>query len=388
MTKFSTGAANRHSPSSTRPRVLIQAIFPAPYRTAVFDQLNLTQDLFVAFEKTSHSERNQEWFNTNYKFEAVSLRTKAGRARYRSELKRLSDYDCVVAYDYASFDSILLMARCLRTGVPYMINCDGALPRGWRWRDHVKKIFISRASVCLAGSESAAQYFLTYGADPSRIHRHPFTSLSADEVFSQPATDEERRNLRVRLGLPPDKFLVASVGGFIARKGFDILLKAWTDMPSEAHLLLIGEGPEESAYRSFISRNRLGNVTIVPHQNRASLRGYYRAADTFVLATREDIWGLVVNEAMACGLPVIVTNQCVAGVELIADHENGFVVPSENPDELLVAMTALLSEGAGKRHEIGKRNLLSIEGHTYEAVAKAHNASIKQVTSDNRTERL
>ena len=131
-----------------------------------------------------------------------------------------------------------------------MINCDGAIPRERRLRDYIKAFFISRAAVCLAGSDSAVQYFLSYGANPSQIDRHPFTSLSAEDIFRQPATADERRNLREGLGLPTDKVIFASVGGFIPRKGFDVLLKAWTEMPSEAHLLIIGEGPEEPAFRT------------------------------------------------------------------------------------------------------------------------------------------
>jgi glycosyltransferase involved in cell wall biosynthesis len=376
------GSSKQHGPDiMAAPRILVQAVFPAPYRTAVFEQLSRTQHLFVAFERTSDSERNQEWFDTEFKFDGVSLSTRAGRNHYRKEIKRLREYACVLAYEYSSLDSAYLMLRCLRAGVPYMINCDGAIPRKRRLRDYIKAFFISRAAVCLAGSDSAVQYFLSYGANPSQIDRHPFTSLSAEDIFRQPATADERRNLREGLGLPTDKVIFASVGGFIPRKGFDVLLKAWTEMPSEAHLLIIGEGPEEPAFRAFISTNALINVTIIPFQGRDSLRGIYRAADAFVLATREDVWGLVVNEAMACGLPVIVTDRCVAGVELILDKGNDFIVPSEDPDKLLTAMTSLLAQGPTERLEIGRRNLLSIRGHTYEAVATAHDASITKVTS-------
>jgi glycosyltransferase involved in cell wall biosynthesis len=362
--------------NTTEEAIFVQSFFPAPYRTAVFEHLSRAHQLFVAFEGTTDPEHNQSWFDADFPFDAVILRTEIGRRRYRTELKRLREYACVLVYEYASLDSLLLMARCLWAGVPYLINCDGAIPRPRHWRDHIKQFFITRAAACLAGSKSAVQYFLTYGADQSRIHRHPFTSLAAADIFAEPPSAEERGRLRAGLGLPNDSVIFASVGRFVPGKGFDILLHAWTGMPGEAHLLLIGGGPEESAYRTFVDAHDLGNVTIIPFQDHATLRKYYRAADAFVLATRKDIWGLVVNEAMACGLPVITTDRCVAGVELIVDERNGFIVLTESPAQLLAAMSSLLRQSPRERTEIGKRNLATITNYTYEAVATAHNELI------------
>lgn len=361
------------------PPILVRSVFPAPYRVAVFERLNRTCNLFVAFERSSDAERNDEWFETDFAFDSVTLTSKIGRKRYRGERKRLSNYACVLMYDYASRGSIELMIRCLWARTPYLINCDGAVPRPKQWRDVLKRFFIKRAAACLAGSESAGQYFRNLGADASRIHRHPFTSLAAADVFAEPADFSERERLRAHLGLPQEAIIFASVGGFIPRKGFDILLEAWLGAPPEAHLLVIGGGPGESSLRDFVAVNQLRNVTIIPFQSPSSLRLYYRAADAFVLATREDVWGLVVNEAMACGLPVITTDACMAGVELVVDGKGGFVVPSEKPDSLLSGMISVLEMSAGERAEFGRRNLNSISAYTYEAIAAAHVASIKSL---------
>lgn len=367
--------------------VFVRSIYPAPYRTAVFENLSRTYRMFVAFEKSSDRERNDQWFDIDFTFDAVTLNSRVGRKRYRNELKRLSAYSCVLTYDYASIGSMLLMMRCLWQEVPYFINCDGAVPTPRRLRDVLKRFFIKRAAVCLAGSESAARYFGIYGATVSQIHRHPFTSLAKDDIFLEPPRGDERRRLRGELGLPSSPVIFASVGGFIPRKGFDVLLSAWLNMPPDACLVLIGEGPGEESYRSFVAKNHLRNVVIVPFQDSVSLRAYYRAADVFVLATREDIWGLVINEAMSCGLPVIVTDRCMAGVELIVDGEGGFVVPSGRPDRLESAMRLMVNIGSTERAEIGRRNLQRISSYTYEAVAAAHAVSVESIcTSSNGNE--
>ena len=58
------------------------------------------------------------------------------------------------------------------------------------------------------------------------------------------------------------------------------------------------------------------------------------AADVFVMPTREDIWGLVINEAMAYGLPVVSTDKCIAALELVKNGRNGYIIPPNQPKEI------------------------------------------------------
>lgn len=98
------------------------------------------------------------------------------------------------------------------------------------------------------------------------------------------------------------------------------------------------------------------------------LQVYYQAADLFVLPTREDIWGLVINEAMAAGLPVITTERCVAGVEML-DKE--FIVPVENEQMLAEKITSLL-ENEEKLLKAATDNLNRSREYTIENMAKEH----------------
>lgn len=87
---------------------------------------------------------------------------------------------------------------------------------------------------------------------------------------------------------------------------------------------------------------KLTNVHFIDFMPKKELADYYRAADIFVLPTREDIWGLVINEAMAYGLPVVTTEKCVAGVEMVCEGHNGYIVPVENTDALKKAILKTL----------------------------------------------
>ena len=95
------------------------------------------------------------------------------------------------------------------------------------------------------------------------------------------------------------------------------------------------------------------------------------ASDLFVLPTREDIWGLVINEAMANGLPVVTTDRCIAGRELVANGENGYLVPAEDPDELRKRMREILGDD-GLRQRMQKANIGKMQDNTMENIVKSH----------------
>lgn len=92
--------------------------------------------------------------------------------------------------------------------------------------------------------------------------------------------------------------VVLTVGQFIHRKGFDVLLEAWKDCSKDAELYIVGAEPTEE-YQRIKEELELNNAYFVGFKTEDQLKQYYKAADLFVLSTREDIWGLVVNEAMA-----------------------------------------------------------------------------------------
>lgn len=99
-------------------------------------------------------------------------------------------------------------------------------------------------------------------------------------------------------------------------------------------------------YHSLMVQGLLNNksVCVTGFKTQAKLREYYKAGDLFVLPTREDVVGLVINEAMPCGLPIITTDRCVAGIERVRNYENGFIAPTEDADYLTRRIKALLSD--------------------------------------------
>ena len=88
-----------------------------------------------------------------------------------------------------------------------------------------------------------------------------------------------------------------------------------------------------------------------------------------MLPTREDIWGLVINEAMAYGLPVITTDRCVAGLELVQDGVSGYLIPTEDPDALEQKIRLALTGDCGA---MGKAAYAAVKPYTIENMVKTH----------------
>ncbi len=314
-------------------KILILSIYPAPYRKNLFDYFSEDNTVDVFFEKSSGDKRKSEWF---VKGKFYLLDTDDGANQYKKCLSNLKDYDLVALYDFTTKESIKLIMRCQLLGIPYVVNCDGVMliEHGNIFRDLIKKLLVRKASACLASGEYAKEYFVKYGASDDKIFIHTFSTLENDDIIDKPLDCNEKNNLRKELNLPTDKKIAIAVGRFIPLKRYSELIEEWGNLDDNCLLLLIGGGEEHQKYKEIIDSHHIKNVIIQDYHPFDTLLQYYKASDVFVHPTSYDVWGLVVNEALACGLPVVVSDKCIAGLELISNGQNGFIVEMGNEHEL------------------------------------------------------
>lgn len=306
-------------------KILFITNIPSPYRVSFFNELGKYVDLTVLFEGKT-AERYGVRFDWNLdsirNFRAVFLsegdiiedRLDKGIFRY---LKK-GAYDEIVATNYAYRTEMAGIIYMKTHGIPYYMETDGGIIRRENFLKRAfKKFLVSGAKGYFSPSPSSDEYLSFYGARRDRIYRYPFTSVGEKDVLSAPLRTEEKEKYRKELGMP-EKRIVLGVGQFIPRKGFDVLLNAFLGIGNkqEIGLYLVGGEPTEE-YRAMAEKLRPLGVHFIPFQTKEKVSEYYKAADFFVLPTREDIWGLVINEAMAHGLPVVTTDACVAGLALV-----------------------------------------------------------------------
>ena len=348
---------------------------PAPYRIGVFEELAKEYDMTVFFNQYIDQERNMDYIIKDSAIKYFTLDNLDGKNEFNKCLRRIKEYKFVLAYHIGLANGLRLMFVGLMHNLPCFVNNDGAFINKNLWKNAIKRFMIKRAALCFGSGETSRKYFLTFGAKEENIRYHHFTSLNDEDIIKQAISNNERRQLRERLGLN-DKKTVISVGQFIYRKGFDVLLESWRHIQGNHQLVIIGGGSLEYNYLEFIKSNQIKNVEIIGFKSKKILFDYYKASDLFVLPTRKDTWGLVVNEAMACGLPVITTEMCNAGIELIENGINGYIVPIDDVNVLAQKMQEILCNDALTKL-MSDNNILKIQGQTIKNIAECH---IKDIT--------
>ena len=200
---------------------------------------------------------------------------------------------------------------------------------GWL---HARIVGVKDAEVALADhvltvSDMAREGYVEAGVPAARVHA---VTLGADTRLFQPGS-KAARDLS-----GPCTFLFA--GATIFRKGIDVLLDAFGEvqrkLPGKARLVVVGPRGDSHA---LLERPGIGDVTARAAVAQAELLELYRSADCFVLPSRHDSFGMAVLEAMACGLPVIVS-QMVGAREAVEEGRNGWVVPVADAPALAARM--------------------------------------------------
>ena len=356
-------------------RVLFLTNFASPYRVHFFDELGKYMDVTVLYsdrvEDIKH--RNADWFEDGEGgFHPVQLTSVAAVGEENlcfdviPWLKK--KYDAIIIGGYSSPTAVLAMAWLRLHKIPFYMEVDGGLIR----QENKLKYLVKKALVCMANrwlstGRYTTQYLVHYGAKEERVTHYPFSSLYEKDILPGVISQEEKRALRAKLEIP-EKHMVLAVGQFIHRKGFDVLMQAAKSLEGDTGIYIVG-GEATGEYLKLREELGLRNVHFLGFQKKEQLARYYQAADLFVLPTREDIWGLVINEAMAYGLPTITTDRCVAGLELIEDGVNGYIVPVEDAAALAEKIRAVL---ASDMEKMGAAALEKIRPYTLENMAKTH----------------
>ena len=357
-------------------RVLFITNYAAPYKVEFYDELSRYLDVTVLFADKIEDQkhRTSEWFTQgNGGFHAVQLTRSVGTLNGENLCVDVmkwvrKPWDAIVLGGYSSPTLMFAMAYLRLMRIPFWMEVDGGIIRqDTPLKYKIKRLLVSGASAYLSSGKATTEYLVHYGAKSEKVWEYPFTSLFEKDILPKPVSAEEKQTLRQELNLQEGK-VILSIGQFIHRKGFDILLKAAARLPEDTHIYIVGGEPTEE-YRQLCTELSLKNVHFLGFMNKERLLQFYKAADLFVLPTREDIWGLVINEAMAFGLPVVTTDRCVAGLELVEDGVTGYIVPVEDVNALADKINLTLSGDYGA---MGAAALEKVRPYTIENMAKTH----------------
>jgi glycosyltransferase involved in cell wall biosynthesis len=242
--------------------------------------------------------------------------------------------------------------------VPYVLFAESHLAeprRAWvRAAKHLLvPLAVRHAAAWLATGTLARRHLVHYGADPARIWTFANTVdvgvLAARAAELRPRRDE----IRARLGLPAEGVVVLHAGRLLPVKAVDVLIEAAAHAGG-VHLLIVGDGPERRALERAAARAGVG-ATFTGFLAEHDLVEAYVAADVFALLSRRETWGVVVNEAAACGLPLVLSHGVGAATDLLVAGVNGELVPVGDVDATASALH-LLARDPERRRKQGLRS--------------------------------
>lgn len=349
--------------------------YPSPYRVQFFDELGKYMDVTVLFSERKEDKihRSADWYiGSQGHFKTVQL-TKTTSIKGRDLCMDVTDWlkkdwDAIILCGYSSPTIMLAMSWLRQHKRPFYMEVDGGLIREdaavLRW---FKTKLISAASYWISSGKETTRYLVHYGAKPERTYHYPFTSLWEKDILKEVPSPEEKLRLRQQLGMSEEKILLY-VGRYDPKKGMDDLLHTVPALDKNVGVYFVGGRPGEK-HLVFCRDHGIENAHFVGFKKKEELALYYQAADVLVLPTWSDVWGLVVNEAMACGLPVVTTDRCVAGMELVDPGVTGYIVPIRDQLALKNACNQILSEDY---RTMGKAALEKIRFYTVENMVKAH----------------
>jgi glycosyltransferase involved in cell wall biosynthesis len=381
------------------PKLVIVTEIIAPYRIPVFNALALRQeiDLHVVF-LSENDPGLRQWRvykdEIKFKYDVVpSWRHRFGRYHVlinRGVLSALNHMgpDAVLCggYNYLASWEAAYWARVHR--VPLLLWSESTASdkrRGHRLVEFMKTRFLSLCRAFVVPGRSSLKYLKDLGISDHRI----FTAPNAVDIQLFAASTEEASKaefqVRARHSLPLRYFLY--VGRLVQAKGVFDLVEAYARLDDEIRakvgLVFVGDGAARSALMERASRIAVGTIQFPGFVHREGLSEFYALADALIFPTHSDTWGLVVNEAMSCRLPVIVTSVAGCVADLVQDGWNGFVVPPGDTSQLATAMTRLARD-SGLQTEMGSRSRERIEGYSPVAWAEGLVKAVESVCARER----
>jgi glycosyltransferase involved in cell wall biosynthesis len=343
-----------------RRRLVILTEIISPYRIPLFNALaqHTEVDLHVVFlAETDPGLRQWQIYKEEIHFShqiLPSWRRRVGkynallnRGVGRALAKAAPDVILCGGYNYVASWQSLIWAR--RRKIPFFLwseSTEQDQRRGQALVELMKNKFLSKCAGFVVPGRSAQEYLRALKINEDRI----FTAPNAvdNDLFSRAAAvaSQNAAGCRQELALPVRYFLFA--GRLVREKGVFELLSAYAkldeSMRRQIGLVFVGDGASRQQLEKAAAAISPGTIRFAGFAQRDQLATYYALAEMLILPTHTDTWGLVVNEAMACGLPVILSRAAGCAADLVRENWNGLMVPPRDVPSLTLAMRSLADQ--------------------------------------------
>jgi glycosyltransferase involved in cell wall biosynthesis len=341
----------------------------SPYRHPLFEELSKSLDLVVYYCSVMHSSRKWDLWPRDYGYKykvlpRIPFKTRLGDLSLNPSIVReIAGHkpQVIVFGGYVDPTMWLVYAICRILQIPMVYWVESTRePTSFLGKvsRKIRTFFIEKADAIIVPGDLSRRYILSIGVSKSKVFVAPNAidnELFIDSSVKHHTLDESARD---EYGLE-GKVVILCIAQLVKRKGIEYLLQSYRRLEQEIDnvaLIIVGSGPLEASLVHFADYLRLKEFRILPSSmSFEKLTRLYSIADIFVLPTLEDIWGFVINEAMASGLPIVATQASQAAQEMVQHSENGYLVKKADSERLYEALKDLVNSPDG-RNRMGAKS--------------------------------
>lgn len=297
-------------------------------------------------------------------------------------------YDAVLVHGYNYAVNVLAFLAAKTKGIPVLMRSEthlGLQRQGVkrRLRDTVLSIVYRFVDGFLAIGTANHTYYRSLGVPEAKIFDVPYTVDNDRFIAAAALTREERAAVRQAYGLPSDRPVILYASKFMPRKHPDDVLRAVASLKDKGGsptVFMVGTGEMEQELRNLVAELAIDNVVFGGFINQAELPKIFAAADIFVLPSENEPWGLIVNEAMCAGIPIVVSEEVGCVTDLVKDGVNGYHIRAGDVGALAGALEKLLSDDSS-RLRMGGASLSIIRTWSYEQCRQGIAAALESCVS-------
>lgn len=290
-----------------------------------------------------------------------------------NELKK-NRYDAIIVKGYAFASYWLAFYAAYITKTPMILT--GEPPTPWKSKirilvtQTIKRMFmpylLGMASAILFIGKKSKEFYLFYRKDIE--YKLFFCPFSIDnEYYLQKAEEyrDKKVQLKEELSIPLDYPVILFLSKLIHRKQPMLLLKAFHGLKTPANLIFVGSGRRLKILKRYVKQHDLKHVYFFGFQNYSQVPKFYAISDIFVFPSLGESWGLVINEAMCFGLPIVTTDKVMSIYDLVYDGKNGYIIEAHNKGIFIKALEDLLNYPE-KREMMGRISKQIIKQWNYD----------------------
>ncbi|MFN3782358.1 MAG: glycosyltransferase family 4 protein [Spirosomataceae bacterium] len=280
----------------------------------------------------------------------------------------------------------LILLYCKMVGIKVIMASDSTELDNPNvgWRESIKRYLVRKSDGFFCYGTKSADYMVKLGASKEQIlvANNAVDNQKIEAIHKKAMLEREKKKEELNMR----KFNFIFVGRLIPFKNVVVILEAFRKIHTNSKdwgVIILGDGVELDKMKEFCSKHALSGVHFISGKSWFEVPKWFALADVFVLPSYSEPWGLVANEAMACSLPVIISERCGCAIDLVKEGENGFVFNPYSVDELAEKMHFFI-ENTNSLTNMGESSKQIIQNFSPKIVASEMLEGFKKGVHENR----